>query len=121
VIYRALTRQQRQDDTLLLLNDQSGSVLGDSTVFSWAGCHTLQGPSWHALPHDAPRFFAGRECTGRWSSPNFASILLASSDDTSALHSGGRTQNQGETMLSTEVAMVLSLDLASRRALSAYL
>jgi hypothetical protein len=23
-----------------LLNDQSGSVLGDSTVFSWAGCHT---------------------------------------------------------------------------------
>jgi hypothetical protein len=30
---------QRQDDTLLLLNDQSGLVLGDSTVFSWAGCH----------------------------------------------------------------------------------
>jgi hypothetical protein len=23
----------------VLLNDQSGSVLGDSTVFSWAGCH----------------------------------------------------------------------------------
>jgi hypothetical protein len=23
-----------------LLNDQSGSVLGDSTVLSWAGCHT---------------------------------------------------------------------------------
>jgi hypothetical protein len=23
-----------------LLSDQSGSVLGDSTVFSWAGCHT---------------------------------------------------------------------------------
>jgi hypothetical protein len=23
-----------------LLNDQSGSVLGDSTVFSWAGCHS---------------------------------------------------------------------------------
>jgi hypothetical protein len=22
-----------------LLNGQSGSVLGDSTVFSWAGCH----------------------------------------------------------------------------------
>jgi hypothetical protein len=22
-----------------LLKDQSGSVLGDSTVFSWAGCH----------------------------------------------------------------------------------
>jgi hypothetical protein len=30
---------QRQDDTLLLLNDQSGLVLGDSTIFSWAGCH----------------------------------------------------------------------------------
>jgi hypothetical protein len=24
-----------------LLNDQSGSVLGDSTVFSWAGCHSV--------------------------------------------------------------------------------
>jgi hypothetical protein len=23
-----------------LLNDQSGSVLGDSTVLSWAGCHS---------------------------------------------------------------------------------
>jgi hypothetical protein len=23
-----------------LLNDKSGSVLGDSTVFSWAGCHS---------------------------------------------------------------------------------
>jgi hypothetical protein len=33
VIYRALTRQLAQEDTLLLLNDQSGSVLGDSTVF----------------------------------------------------------------------------------------
>jgi hypothetical protein len=63
----------------------------------------------------------GRECTGRWSFPNFASILLASSDDTSATHSGGRTKSQGETILSTEVAMVLSLYLARRRALSAYL
>jgi hypothetical protein len=26
-----------------LLNDQSGSVLGNSTVFSWAGCHTTDG------------------------------------------------------------------------------
>jgi hypothetical protein len=25
-----------------LLNDQSGSVLGDSTVFSRAGCHSFQ-------------------------------------------------------------------------------
>jgi transposase InsO family protein len=24
-----------------LLNDQSGLVLGDSTVFSWAGCHSI--------------------------------------------------------------------------------
>jgi hypothetical protein len=24
------------------LNDQSGSVLGDSTVLSWAGCHNTQ-------------------------------------------------------------------------------
>jgi hypothetical protein len=24
-----------------LLNNPSGSVLGDSTVFSWAGCHIL--------------------------------------------------------------------------------
>jgi hypothetical protein len=36
--YRALTGNQRQDDTLLLLNNQSGLVLGDSTVFSWVGC-----------------------------------------------------------------------------------
>jgi hypothetical protein len=28
-----------------LLNDQSGSVLGDSTVFSWAGCHNALVPS----------------------------------------------------------------------------
>jgi hypothetical protein len=42
VIYRALTRQLTTDDTLLLLNDQSGLVVGDSTVFSWAGCHTLK-------------------------------------------------------------------------------
>jgi hypothetical protein len=76
-------------------------------------CLSLQGPSWHVLPHAAPGFFTGRECAGRWSSPNFASILLASSDDTSALHSGGRTQSQGETILSAEVAMVPSLDLVS--------
>jgi hypothetical protein len=31
---------KRQDDTLLLLSDQSGSVLGDSTIFFWAGYHT---------------------------------------------------------------------------------
>jgi hypothetical protein len=82
---------------------------------------SLQGPSWHVLPHAALGFFVERECTGQWSSPNFASILLASRDDTSALHSGGRTQSQGETILSTEVAMVLSPDLVSRRVLGAYL
>jgi hypothetical protein len=100
---------------------------GASSAFDLSRCSTatsntilglsLQGPSWHVLPHAAPGFFAGRGCTGRWSSPNFASILLSSRDDTSALYTGGRTQSQGETILSTEVAMVLSLDLASRRVL----
>jgi hypothetical protein len=104
---------------------------GTSSTFNLTRCSTatsntilglsLQGPSWHVLPHAAPGFFAGRECTGRWSSPNFATILLASSDDTSALHSGGHTQCQRETILSTEVAMVLSQDLANRRVLGAYL
>jgi hypothetical protein len=28
-----------------LLNDQGGSVLGDSTVFSWAGCHSRHLPT----------------------------------------------------------------------------
>jgi hypothetical protein len=103
---------------------------GASSAFDLSRCSTatfntildlsLQGPSWHVLPHAAPGFFAGRGCTGRWSSPNIASILLASRDDTSALYSGGRTQSQGETILSTEVAMVLSLDLASQRVLSGY-
>jgi hypothetical protein len=104
---------------------------GTSSAFDLSRCSTatsntilglsLQGPSWHVLPQAAPRFFVGRECTGRWSSPNFASILLASSDDTLALHSGGRTQSQGETILSTEVAMVPSPNLASRRVLGTYL
>jgi hypothetical protein len=40
VMYRALTRQPTTGRYLLLLNDQSGSVLGDSTVFSRAGCHS---------------------------------------------------------------------------------
>jgi hypothetical protein len=40
VIYRALTRQLMTNDTLLLLNNQSGLVLGDSKVFSWVGCHS---------------------------------------------------------------------------------
>jgi hypothetical protein len=102
---------------------------GTNSAFDllWCGTATsntilglfLQGPSWHVLPHAAPGFFTARKCLGRWSSPNFASILLASRDDTSALHSGGRKQSQGETILSSEVAMVLSLDLASQRVLGA--
>jgi hypothetical protein len=96
---------------------------GASSSFDLSRCSTvtsntilglsLQGPSWHVLPHAAPGFFTGRGCTGWWSSPNFTSILLASRDDTSALYSGGRTQSQGMAILSIEVAMVLSLDLAS--------
>jgi hypothetical protein len=82
---------------------------------------SMQGPSRHVLPHAAPGFFAGRGRTGWWSSPNFASILLASRDDTSALYSGRRTQIQGVTILSIEVTMVLPLDLASRRVLGTYL
>jgi hypothetical protein len=104
---------------------------GASSAFDLSQCSTttsnavlglsLQGPSWHVLPHAAPGFVAGCGCTGWWSSPNFASILLASRNDTSAIYSGGRTQSHGEPILSTEVAMVLSLDLASRRVLGAYL
>jgi hypothetical protein len=104
---------------------------GTNSAFDLPRCSTAtsntilglssQGPPWHVLPHVAPGFFAGHGCTGRWSSPNFASILLASSDDTLALHSGGRTQSQGETILSTKVAMVPSPDLARRRALGTYL
>jgi hypothetical protein len=117
-------------------------VLGDSTVFSLAGCHTssafdlsrcstvtyntilglsLRDLSRHVLPHAALGFFAGRGSAGWWSSSNFASILLASRDDTSSLYSGGRTQSQGVTILSTRVAKVFFLDLASWRGLGAYL
>jgi hypothetical protein len=104
---------------------------GTSLAFDLPRCSTVtsstilglcsQGPSRHVLLYVAPGFFAGRGCTGWWSSPTFTSILLASRDDTSALYSGGRTQSQGVTILSTEVAMVLSLDLASRRVLGTYL
>jgi hypothetical protein len=60
------------------------------------------------------RFFAGRGRKGWWSYPNFASILLASRDDISALCSGERTQIQGVTTLSSGVAMVFSMGLASQ-------
>jgi hypothetical protein len=104
---------------------------GTSSAFDLSRCSTAtsntilglcsQGPSRHVLPHAAPGFFAGRGSTGWWSSPNFASILLASRDDTSALYLGGRTQIQGVTILSTGVVIVFYLDLASPRVLGAYL
>jgi hypothetical protein len=72
-----------------------------------------QGSSRHVLPHAAPGFFAGRGHSGWWSSPNFASILLAPRDDTSAPCLGGRTQDQGVTILSSKGAMVPLLDFRS--------
>jgi hypothetical protein len=96
---------------------------GTNSAFDLSWCSTAtsntilglcsQGLVRHVLPHDAPGFFAGRGRKGWWSSPNFASILLASRDDISALYSGGGTQSQGMTILSSGIAMVLSLDLAS--------
>jgi hypothetical protein len=73
-----------------------------------------QGSSRHVLPHAAPGFFAGRGHRGWWSSPNFASILLAPRDDILALCSCGRTQSQCMTILLSGVAMVFSLGLASQ-------
>jgi hypothetical protein len=65
-----------------------------------------QGPSRHVLPLSPPGFFTGRGRRGWWSSPNFASILLAPRDDTSVLCSGGCTQHHDMTILSSNVAMV---------------
>jgi hypothetical protein len=73
-----------------------------------------QGLSRHVLPHAAPGFFAGCGHRGWWSSPNFAIILLSPRDDILALCSGGRTQSQGMTILSSGVAMVFSPGLASQ-------
>jgi hypothetical protein len=96
---------------------------GTSSAFDLSRCNTAasntilglcsQGLSRHVLPHAAPGFFAGRGHKGWWSSPNFASILLAPRDDILALCSGGRTRSQGTTILSSGVAMVFSLGLAS--------
>jgi hypothetical protein len=69
-----------------------------------------QGQSRHVLPHAPPGFFAGCGHRDWWSSPNFASILLALGDGTLALHSGGRTQDQGTEKLSNAGAMVSLLD-----------
>jgi hypothetical protein len=63
-----------------------------------SGLHS-QGLSRHVLPHAAPGFLARRRWSGWWSSPNFASILLAPDDDDLALCSGGQTQAQGTKKL----------------------
>jgi hypothetical protein len=95
------------------------STATSNTILGLSSQDLLRHVGWWSSP--APGFFVGRGSTGWWSSSNFASILLASRDDTSALHSGGCTQSQGVTILSTGVAMVFFLDLASRRGLGAYL
>jgi hypothetical protein len=110
-------------ESQLLLGCSHKIPSGTSSAFDLSWCSTTtsntilclcsQGSSRHVLPHAVPGFFAGRGCTDWWSSPNFASILLASRDDISALYSGGRTQSQGTTILTSGVAMVLSLDLAT--------
>jgi hypothetical protein len=115
----------------LLLGCSHKILNGTSSAFDLSRCSTMtsntilglcsQGLTRHVLPHGPPRFFAGRGRKGWWSSPNFASILLASKDDISYLCSGRRTQSQGVTILSSRVAMVLSLDLASRRVQDTYL
>jgi hypothetical protein len=58
-----------------------------------------QGPSRHVLPHVAPGFLTRRGHRDWWSSPNFASILLAPRDHTLALCSSRRTQDQGVAKL----------------------
>jgi hypothetical protein len=73
-----------------------------------------QGLSRHVLPHATPGFFVGCGHRDWWSSLNFGSILLASRDDTLALHLGGRTQDQGMAKLSSEGAMVPLLDFQSK-------
>jgi hypothetical protein len=73
-----------------------------------------QGPSRHVLPHAAPGFFAGCGRRDWWSSLTFASILLPPRDDILAPCSGGRTQDQGMTILSSDVAMVFLLSSGSR-------
>jgi hypothetical protein len=82
---------------------------GTSSAFDLPQCSTVasntilgpcsQCPSRHVLPHVAPGFLAGRGHKGWWSSPNFASILLAPRNDTLDPCSGGRTQDQGTTIL----------------------
>jgi hypothetical protein len=73
-----------------------------------------QGLSRHVLPHAAPGFLTGRGHRDWWSSPNFASILLAPKDDTLALCSSGRTQDQGTKQLLSGFAMVFLLGSRSK-------
>jgi hypothetical protein len=73
-----------------------------------------QGPSRHVLPHAAPGFLTGCGHRDWWSSPNFASILLAPRDGTLSLHSGGCTQDQGMATLSSKGATVPLLDFRSK-------
>jgi hypothetical protein len=93
------------------------SIVASNTILGLCS----QGPSRHVLPHAAPGFFAGRRHRGWWSSCKFASILLGPRDGIIALCSGGRTRSQCMTILSSGVAMVLSLDLASQRVQDSYL
>jgi hypothetical protein len=86
---------------------------GTSSAFGLSWCSTAasntilglysQGPSRHVLPLAAPGFLVGRGHRGWWSSPNFASILLAPRDDILPLCSGGCTKSQGMTILSSSV------------------
>jgi hypothetical protein len=73
-----------------------------------------QGLLRHVLPHVAPGFFAGCGHRDWWSSLNFTSILLAPRDDTLAPCSGGHTQDQGMSVLSSGVAMVFLLGSGSK-------
>jgi hypothetical protein len=72
------------------------------------------GPSRNVLPHAALGFLARRGHRDWWSSPNFTSILLALGDDTLALCSGGRTQDQVIAELSSRFAMVFLLGSRSK-------
>jgi hypothetical protein len=87
----------------LLLGCSQKIKNGTSSAFDLSRCsiatsNTIlglysQGLTRHVLPHATHGFFAGRRRKGWWSSPNFASILLASRDDVLALYSGGRIQS----------------------------
>jgi hypothetical protein len=109
----------------LLLGCSQKIPNGTNSAFDLSQCSTVtsntilglysQGLSRHVPPHAAPGFFTGHVRKGWWTSPIFASILLALRDDMSTVCSGGPTQSQGMTTLSSGVAMVFSMGLASQR------